>query len=302
MSTERRGYAPTASRRKSFAADRFDPGESASGDEDGEQVVALRGRALEVGLLQHLDQPVPEREGVTQRLHGERALLQAGEAKEVGDTAERQHQVIEGQLVLVPAAGVANHHPPALEVDPLHLAHEEHRAAHHPADRIHDVGDVEVARGHLVQHRREQDEVVAVDDGDLDLGIPRDGALQLDGGVHPGEPAAQDHDPDRLRRAHAPTPAASRGERPPRPAARTWRSSRSASATDQAWNGQPLGTCGGSASAISETWPTPAWLRWSNIGSRNLRRASARTATPPPRTLTQASTNGPSSQGQTVPW
>ena len=82
----------------------------------------------------------------------------------------------------------------------------------------------------------------------------------------------------------------------------TCRSSRNASPTDQAWKGHPRGVCGASASAISEMCPIPASVRWANSGARNRRRASPMASGVPPRTRTQASTNGPSSQGQTVPW
>jgi len=43
---------------------------------------------------------------------------------------------------------------------------------------------------------------------------------------------------------------------------KTTRSRRSSSPSDQAWNGQPRGVWGGSASAISDTCPSPAWSRW----------------------------------------
>ena len=42
--------------------------------------------------------------------------------------------------------------------------------------------------------------------------------------------------------------------------------------------GQPPGRCGASASAISLTWPSPAWSRCSRSGVRKRRRASARAA------------------------
>ena len=78
-------------------------------------------------------------------------------------------------------------------------------------------------------------------------------------------------------------------------------SRRNSSPSDQAWKGQPLGVCGRSPSAISKRWP-PAPAAASRRGARNRSRASFFTLGDPPRTRTQASTNGPMSQGHTVPW
>ena len=48
----------------------------------------------------------------------------------------------------------------------------------------------------------------------------------------------------------------------------TRRLARRSSPSDQAWNGQPPGLCGGSPSAISETWPSPATSRCARNGAR----------------------------------
>ncbi len=73
---------------------------------------------------------------------------------------------------------------------------------------------------------------------------------------------------------------------------------RSASATLHAWAMQPLGVNGASASKISLIEPTQAWSRWGIIASMQ-RLAPARSSG---WTRSQASTNGPISQPQTVPW
>jgi hypothetical protein len=74
------------------------------------------------------------------------------------------------------------------------------------------------------------------------------------------------------------------------------------SPTDHACHGQPRGVWGGSPSAISETWPSPAWCRCSRSGWTKRRSASARASPVCARTPSQASTNAPSSHGHTVPW
>src|SRR5205807_7730292 len=72
------------------------------------------------------------------------------------------------------------------------------------------------------------------------------------------------------------------------------RRARRTSATDQAWKGQPVAAWGGSPSAVSETEPRPHSARWAS------RPARAPVVGSP--TLAAASTQGPTSQGQTVPW
>ena len=67
-------------------------------------------------------------------------------------------------------------------------------AFEHLAHRIDDVRHVEVAGGHLVQHRREGEEVLAVDECELNVGVTAELFLQLDGGVESAEAAAEQQD------------------------------------------------------------------------------------------------------------
>ena len=79
-------------------------------------------------------------------------------------------------------------------------------------------------------------------------------------------------------------------------------SARISSPSDQAWNGQPRGVCGASPSAISETCPSPASRRCSSSGARKRRALPPGALVLSPCARSQASTNGPISHGQTVPW
>src|SRR3954454_8126026 len=74
----------------------------------------------------------------------------------------------------------------------------------------------------------------------------------------------------------------------------TSRRARSTSATDHAWNGQPLAACGGAPSAVSEIEPSPHSARCSSIPS-----SACETSTP---ARSPPSTFRPSSHGHTVPW
>ena len=65
--------------------------------------------------------------------------------------------------------------------------------------RVGDVGGVEAGGGHLVEQRLERVEVVAVDDGDVDVGVG-----ELLRGSETTEPGADDDDPLALA-AHAPS-------------------------------------------------------------------------------------------------
>jgi len=83
---------------------------------------------------------------------------------------------------------------------------------------------------------------------------------------------------------------------------RTTLSRRRASPTDQAWKGQPRGSCGASPSAISGRWPRLCGSRVLRKGSRKSLRASPRAVLPSSRVRTQASTKAPIRNGHTVPW
>lgn len=79
------------------------------------------------------------------------------------------------------------------EVHCVDIAHEDRRPRKQRAQRADDMRDVEVARGHLVQHWGEQDEVLEADEGHVDRGSRSFEFLQLPGDVEAAEPAAEDH-------------------------------------------------------------------------------------------------------------
>ena len=54
--------------------------------------------------------------------------------------------------------------------------------------------DVDVAGGHLVQHRREEEEVVTADERDLHAGTSAELPFQFQGGVQAAEAAAKNDD------------------------------------------------------------------------------------------------------------
>ena len=55
-------------------AGRLDAAEAGAADDEGQLRLPLVGVRLEVGALEHLDDPVAERERIGQRLHADRVL------------------------------------------------------------------------------------------------------------------------------------------------------------------------------------------------------------------------------------
>src|SRR5258708_16042667 len=65
----------------------------------------------------------------------------------------------------------------------------------HLARRIHDRREIQVAGCHFVKHRREPKEGIAIDEGDLDGGIPSQSLLSLPGDGETCKTAAEHKDP-----------------------------------------------------------------------------------------------------------
>src|SRR5262249_57289674 len=100
---------------------RSDPGEPAAGD-DERQKRLLQAGALRIGLLETLDETIPERDRVPERFHRERVLLDTRQVVEVRHGAERDHEMIVFKLVVVVLATVRNHNTTRREVDRLNIA------------------------------------------------------------------------------------------------------------------------------------------------------------------------------------
>src|SRR6516225_2258562 len=86
------------------------------------------------------------------------------------------------------------------------FASEEVHPLEHLAHGIDDGGEVEVARRHLVQHGREQEKVLPVDERHLDIRIASQRFLLLHGGVQTGESTAQNQDAFGLVDTHSSLP------------------------------------------------------------------------------------------------
>jgi hypothetical protein len=79
-----------------------------------------------------------------------------------------------------------------LKIDVLDIAAEEIHVPNHLANRINDVRQIQIARRDLVQHRREEEKVLAIYDGHFK---PRVASfLELKRGVQAAESAAENED------------------------------------------------------------------------------------------------------------
>ena len=161
----------------------LDPCRTGAHDDEG-QCSLVQAGGIEVGVLEDLQDPVPETLGVDRRVEGEGVLGSPGYAEEVGLGAHRQHEVVPGERLPVrprdrPGVGVHSDDLALLYGHGLVLAE-------HGAQRAADVGRGELRGGHLVEQRLELVVVVAVDQRDLDPGV----------GQHLGAPDAREAAPD----------------------------------------------------------------------------------------------------------
>jgi hypothetical protein len=79
-----------------------------------------------------------------------------------------------------------------VDVDLVHVSAEKIYVPNHFANRINDVGQIKVARRDFVQHRSEQEKVLAINNRDFELRVPT--FLELQRCVKPAETAAEYED------------------------------------------------------------------------------------------------------------
>ena len=191
-------------------ADGLRTGEAAADEDEGERLAAdlLVGRG--VGLVELLQDVVAQADGLLDALHADALLGEAGDREGAGDRAERDHQVVEGQLVRL-ADERRDRGDLAVLVDGGDPAGEHLGLGQHASQRDDDVARGDVAGGGfgkegLVRHVRAR-----VDDRDGRLAVPhllQDAPSRVQADVT----TAYYEDPGTLRGAHAiEYPARSRG-------------------------------------------------------------------------------------------
>src|SRR2546422_2795553 len=177
--------------------DRLDAREPAAGDDEREECLVDLGVALDVGLLERVDDAVPKRERVAEVLERQRVLGEPGLTREARYVAERDHGVVVLERALARAEARRRGHTLPVEIDLVHGARIEVRARAEAPDRRDRVEDSDTAGDHLGEHRLKDDVVVAADEPELDAAVP-DLALQelLEGQrrVDAAEATAEDED------------------------------------------------------------------------------------------------------------
>ena len=109
----------------------------------------------------------------------------------IRNRAQAQNQEIELERVVMVIEAMGNNDTPLFDVDPLDLSRKEVDTLKHLADRIHNRRQIQVTGCDLVKHGREQEKIVAIDEGDLDGRILSEFLFQLHGDSKARKPPAQ---------------------------------------------------------------------------------------------------------------
>src|SRR6516162_1457681 len=174
--------------------DRLDACKAPTRNNDSQQIFSNTHGALKVGFLQQVNQPVAEMDSVPERLHRQSPFLQAWNSIEISCRSQSNDQVLVLDLVQMTLWTVDDSDPFFEEIDCLHFSVEELRFSQQFANWIYDVCDVQVARGHLMQHGGEEEEVFAVYKRDFDVRLARQQSFQLHCGIKRAKSAPQDQD------------------------------------------------------------------------------------------------------------
>src|SRR5260221_2160638 len=89
---------------------------------------------------------------------------------------------------------MGNHRPLVWQIDPLDLTDKDFDAAEQLAEGIDNVRDLQVTGSDFVQHRREQEKIIATDQANLYLGRARQQFLHVQCGIDAAKTAAEDDD------------------------------------------------------------------------------------------------------------
>src|SRR5215813_12841549 len=137
-------------------------------------------RALEIGLLQILNQAVSQKDRVTERFHRQRVFFKAGMVVVVSGVPDAYDKMVILKLVVVMMiTAVRDFDQPGLKVNALHVALKELHTFKKLADRIDDVRHIQIAGRDLVKHWREEEKVVVVHERNLDVPTSSDRPFHL---------------------------------------------------------------------------------------------------------------------------
>jgi hypothetical protein len=92
---------------------------------------------------------------------------------------------------------VSNNHATFLQIDSLDVAIEKMCPAQQLAHRIDDVRQVQIASRYFMQHRREQKEVLAIDEREFNIRVATKLLLKMQGRIETAEAAPENQDSPR---------------------------------------------------------------------------------------------------------
>jgi hypothetical protein len=111
--------------------------------------------------LRSVDHSVAQEDGVAQGFHRQSMLCQTWDVIEVRHRAERQDELVVGHFVRRRQMAVPDAHLPLREVDRFDVGDGHSGVSQHLPQRLDNVGHGHVGTGDFVQHRREENEILA---------------------------------------------------------------------------------------------------------------------------------------------
>src|SRR5262249_24771076 len=102
---------------------------------------------------------------------------------------------------------VGNHDAFTGQINTFHVTTKEAHAAEQFADRVDDMGDVEIARSHFVEHRGKQEKVLPIHQHYFHIRVTRKSLFQLKRRIQATKPTAENDDSVPLVCTHTPAPA-----------------------------------------------------------------------------------------------
>ena len=116
---------------------------------------------------------------VAERFHRERVLLQTSNAVKIRDPSERDNKVVVLNLMRMMRWTMHHLNPLGRKIDAPHLAVKKLDLAKEFTNGIDYMGDIDITRGNLVQHGREQKKVFAVYERRLYIREPRHRCVEV---------------------------------------------------------------------------------------------------------------------------
>ena len=181
-------------------AQEFDADQAAADHDDGQTAPAHRRVGRRIGALELFDQVIPQHQRICHRLERE-GVRRPWNQLLVGGRAECNDEMVVRQRMNTAIRGDGSNDP-ALHVDTCDGCLDEAGVPEGGPDRLRAVAQLQPAGAGFEQERRDDEEVLAADERDLDVPVPAEKSLQVSRGRHATESAAQ-YDDTHVPRAGA---------------------------------------------------------------------------------------------------